>query len=70
MSHFTDFTLLVDDTDGVPGSYSATNAKRLAETSATQDKANRNIENVVYWCIAMYFSDWNWATLAAQMPKE
>lgn len=68
-NHDTDHGSLVDDTAGVPASYSATNAKILAEKADTQDKANRNIENVVYWCIAMFYDEWNWSTLSADDAK-
>ncbi|KAL9629089.1 MAG: hypothetical protein Q9164_007026, partial [Protoblastenia rupestris] len=64
-----DKSKILDDTAGVPGSYSATNAKILAEKPDTQDKANRNIENVVYWCIAMFYDEWNWSTLSADDVK-
>ncbi|MCJ1473602.1 hypothetical protein MMC13_002253 [Lambiella insularis] len=57
---------LVDVEEGNP--YGPDNAERLAKDVSTQDKANRNIENVVYWCIAMYYSTWDWSTLSAATP--
>ncbi|MCJ1386996.1 hypothetical protein MMC17_010125 [Xylographa soralifera] len=55
---------LINDVDK-PNSYGPDNAKRLASGVSTQDKASRNIDNVVYWCIAMYYSTWDWSTLSA-----
>lgn len=59
----------MDDVDN-PNSYGATNAARLAEKPETQDKASRNIENVVYWCIAMFYKEWDWSSLYAAEVKE
>ena len=55
------------DVEGL-SSYGPLNAQRLAANPETQDQANRNVENVVYWCISMFFSAWDWSsTYAAEI---
>ena len=46
-------------------SYGLLNAQKLASNPETQALANRNVENVVYWCIAMFYSAWDWSSIYA-----
>lgn len=52
-----------NDVDG-DDSYGPVNAAALA--SNDRELAFRNIENIVWYCIAMYYSDWDWSTLRAE----
>jgi hypothetical protein len=47
-------------------SYGHVNAFNIAKTDRTS--AFRNIENIVYFCVAMYYSDWDWSTGIANAP--
>lgn len=49
---------------GNENGYGAINAARLARDNPAD--AARNIENLVYYCIAMYFNTFDWSTLISR----
>lgn len=56
-----------DDVQGL-NSYGPVNAMRIAQEDRAA--AMRNIENIVFYCIALYYKDYDWSTLIAQTPSK